>query len=144
MKRMSRTSHCLVPFALGATGLFALFLTGCSKQQEAAKPVDPSSPASYMKDPAFRAKLDASVKERKALTGTRVKLVEQMKAKVDEAKRRLGTSDEKLVKAELEKDPEWKSLYARCEEATTALREQSRKTQATVRERIAPKKPISK
>ena len=136
----SSTGRFLVPAVLGAAGLSVLFLAGCGKSEAP----DPSSPASYMKDTAFRGKLDELRAEQRDLLRARERVVAEMKAKVDAAKARLKTDDEKLVKAELEKDPEWQSLYKRCVDANTALDEQRRKTLGEVRGRIAPKKPISK
>ena len=97
-----------------------------------------------MKDTAFRGKLDELRAEQRDLLQARERVVAEMKAKVDAAKARLKTDDEKLVKAELEKDPEWQSLYKRCVDANTALDEQRRRTLGEVRGRILPKKPISK
>lgn len=135
------TGHFLVPAALGAAGFAVLFLAGCGKSEA---PVDASSPASYMKDEAFLGELGALRAEQGELVEARERIVTQMKAKVDAAKARLKTDDEKLVKAELEKDPEWQSLYKRCVDANTALDEQRRRTLGAVRGRILPKKPISK
>ena len=137
----SSTGRFLVPAALGAAGFAVLFLAGGGKDEA---PVDASSPASYMKDTAFRGKLDELRAEQRDLLRARERVVAEMKAKVDAAKSRLKTDDEKLVKAELEKDPEWQSLYKRCVDANTALDEQRRRTLGEVRGRIAPKKPISK
>ena len=141
MTLKTRTSLFLVPIVFCTMGMMTLFFAGCSREE--AKPVaaeDSSSPAVYMKDTAFRGELKKLQSEREDLMAVRGKIVEQMKAKVDAAKARLKTSDEKLVKAELEKDPEWRSLHARCVDLNTVIAEQRRKTMDTVRERIAPKK----
>ena len=142
MTLTKRTSLFLVPFAFGAIGIGAFVFAGCSREE--AKPSSDSSPASYMKDKSFRGELAKLKAERHELTGVREAIVEKMKAKVDAAKARLKTDDEKLVKAELEKDPEWRSLYARCVDANTAIAEQRRKTMGVVREKIAPKKVPTK
>lgn len=123
-------------------GLALIFLAGCRKEEAVAP--DSSSPASYMNDQAFRDELKERRVERNGLLKKRAAIVEQMKAKVDAAKAKLKTDDEKLVKAELEKDPEWQSLHRRCVDLNTAIDEQRQKTMGVVRERIAPAKAISK
>ena len=134
------TSINLVPVALAATGLALLFLAGCRKEEPTP---DPASPATYMNDQAFRDELKERRVERNGLLKMRAAIVEQMKAKVDAVKAALKTDDEKLVKAELEKDPEWQSLHRRCVDLNTAIDEQRQKTLGVVRERIAPAKSRS-
>ena len=135
------TSKNLVPVALAVTGLALLFLAGCRKEEPSSERM---SAAAGAKGEAVRGKLTELRGERNDLLARRAKVVAEMKAKVDAAKARLKTDDEKLVKAELEKDPEWQSLYKRCVDANTALDEQRRKTLGEVRGRITPKQPISK
>lgn len=119
---------------LAMAGL-CLVLAGCRKEE--AKP-SPSSPKSYMKDPAFRKDLKEARLARNRLEATRGKIVAQMTAKIEAAKARLGAAaDEAALKRELEKDPEWKSLYARCEDLNTAIGEARQKSLKTVRERIS-------
>ena len=141
MNMKKRTSLFLVPFVLCTMGAWALFFAGCSREEA---PVSPSpsaaKPASaMMDDPAFRAKLADLRAERSEVVKARHKVVEQMKAKVDAAKARLKTDDEKLVKAELEKDPEWISLCKRCTDANEALDEQRQKALGAVREKMTEK-----
>ena len=131
------TSINLVPVALVATGLALLFLAGCRKEEPMP---DAASPASYMNDQAFRDELKERRAERNGLLKMRAAIVEQMKAKVDAAKAKLRTDDEKLVKAELEKDSEWQSLHRRCVDLNTAIDEQRRETLGVVREKLAPEK----
>ena len=59
-----------------------------------------------------------------------------MQAKIAAAKERLATEDEAVLKAELEKDPEWNSLYKRVEDLNTALEDERKRAEAVVRNRI--------
>ena len=136
------TSQNLVPVMLCMTGLCLLFVAGCRKSEE--KAVDPSSPESYMNDPAFRQKLSADRQERQRLLSARAQIVSQMKAMIDAKKRELGTDDLSKVKAELEKEPTWQDLCKQCEEATEKVEASRKATLNTVRARITPKEPISK
>ena len=139
MTLKKRTSLFLVPFALCAIGIGAFVFAGCSREEPKSSP-EKAAPSGSVGDPAFLGELKKLRVERQKLAATRQQLVEQMKAKVDAAKARLKTDDEKLVKAELEKDPEWRSLYDRCVDANTAIDEQRRKAGDVVREKIASKK----
>lgn len=134
-------------------GILAALLAaaaGCSRDEGAAAQggaaVPPSSPESYMKDKAFRAKLDGQVAKRGELARARGKVVEQMTEMI-EAKRKelgiagepgsaLGAEDEAKLKAALEKDPAWNELHRRCEDANAAIAENRRETMAAVRERL--------
>lgn len=137
------TRFLLVPFAACAMGALSLILQGCDRTPEPSSPA--SAPAAKSElDKQLDAKLEALGVERKALLRARETVVDQMKAKVDAAKARLKTDDPKLLKAELEKDPEWKSLYERCTDAQTALGEQRKKTADVVREKLTAGKKISK
>ena len=55
-------------------------------------------------------------------------------------KRELGTDDEATLRAALEKDPTWRDLYARCQDANAAIGENRRDTMAVVRERLTKTK----
>ena len=118
-------------------GLVMLFPAGCRKEEPSS---ERTSAAAGAKGEAVRGKLTELRGVRNDLLARRAKVVEQMKAKVDAAKAALKTEDEKLVKAALEKDPEWVSLHARCVDLNTALDEQRQKTMGVVREAIAPEK----
>ena len=63
-------------------------------------------------------------------------MVEMIEAK----KKELGTDDEAALKAALEKDPAWRELYARCQDANAAIGENRRETMAVVRERLTKTK----
>lgn len=96
-----------------------------------------------MKDPVFRKVLVERSEGRKELLKTRMIVVEKMKAMIDAKKAELKTDDLERVRVELEKDPEWRSLYKRCLDANQALEEQRKGTLGVVRERIAPdRKPV--
>ena len=121
-----------------AAALAAAALAGCSRDEGAGRgAVSPGSPESYMKDGAFRAKLDAQTAERARLAGARATIVERMVEMVEAKKRELGTGDEAKLKAALEKDPAWNELYRRCQDADAAIGENRGKTISIVRERLA-------
>ena len=131
---MKRTSLFLVPFALCAMGISAFIFAGCSRE---AEPVStPSAASSSAADGAFRDQLKGLRAERTAALAARDTVTAQMKAKVEAVKAKLKTDDEKLIKAELEKDPEWQSLYKRCTDANAAVEEQRQKTLKAVREKL--------
>ena len=133
----------LVPFALCALGFVQLVLTGCKREPE--KPVPPPhTPESYMNDPAFTGKLAAERKEQARLERERNAIALQMKAMVEAMRERLKTDDLKKVRAELEKDPKWVDLHARCTNANAKCVAHRRATLEGVRRRLAPPKPISK
>lgn len=132
-----------MPFAVCAIGTLALILQGCDRTPAPPSPA-PAPAAKTARDAQLDAKLEALGVERKALLRARETVVDQMKAKIDAARAKLKTDDPKLLKAELEKDPEWKSLYERCTDAQTALGEQRKKTADVVREKLTAGNKISK
>lgn len=145
MTEKTRTGRKHVPLMLCMMGACLLFFAGCGKDEKAAeKAVDPSSPESYMNDPAFRQKLSADRKERQRLLGSRAAIVGQMKAMIDAKKRELQTNDLAAVKAVLDKDPAWQELTRKCEEANAQVEASRQATLKTVRARITPQEPISK
>jgi len=112
---------------------------GCSRDEGVAAPAEPSSPAapeSYMKDKAFRAKLDEQTAKRGDLAKARNAVVAKMTEMIEAKKRELKTDDEAKLKAELAKDPAWNELYKRCQDANAAIGENRRDTMAVVRERL--------
>lgn len=141
MKRS--TSLFLVPVALCAIGLFGLVFTGCEKKPEAPQE-PPSSPASYMNDPEFRGKLAAERKEHVKLVREGNAIAEKMKAKINALREKLKTDDESVLKAELEKDPEWNELYVQRTNAVAKVEAHRKAKLGIVRERLAPQKKISK
>lgn len=145
MAKTDRTGLGLVPVMLCVTGLFALCFQGCERVQPAPEPPR-ESPASYMNDAAFRTNLVERREAREELGRIHAKLARQMKAMVDAKFRELKIDnptegDVARVKAELEKDPEWNSLYARCKDAAEAITDNRRGALRAVRERIAPRRP---
>ena len=104
-----------------------LFLAGCRKEE--AKPETPaSSPASYMKDKAFRQGLKAARKDRAELTEAWERVGREMRA-IETAKGEAAKDDS-----------EWLSLKARRDDLEQAIRENRAKALKAVRERISPKK----
>lgn len=97
-----------------------------------------------MNDPVFRGKLADARKEQLKLVRERNAIAERMKAKIEAMKAKLKTDDPSKLKAELEKDPEWNDLHKQCTEANAKVTAQREKTLGTVRERLTPKKPVSK
>lgn len=123
-----------------AMAVACLVFAGCRKEEK----VDPSSPESYMKDAAFRQKLSAERKARQELLSARAHVVSEMKAMIDAKKKELNTTDLAKVKEELDKDPAWQALYSKCTNANAKVDAHRAAQLKTVRERLAPKKPISK
>ena len=111
-------------------------LAGCSREGEKKADVSPAAPESYMKDKAFRSRLDGQVAKRGELAKARNAVVERMVEMVEAKKRELGTDDAEALRAALEKDPEWRDLHARCQDANAAIGENRRETMAVVRERL--------
>ena len=135
-------------------GILAALLAvsaGCSRDEGApaqgGAAVPPSSPESYMKDKAFRAKLDGQTAKRGELAAARSAVVAQMTEMIEAKRKALGIAgkpgsalspgDEAKLKAALEKDPAWNELYKRCQDANAAIAENRRDTMAAVRERLA-------
>ena len=117
---------------------------GCSRDDKApagdGAAVSPAAPESYMKDEAFRGRLDGQVAKRSDLAKARNAVVALMAEMIEAKKKELGTADEATLKAALEKDPEWRDLYARCQDANAAIGENRRDTMAVVRERLTKTK----
>lgn len=97
-----------------------------------------------MNDPVFRKRLTDSRKERESYTVSRTKLVREMEKMIEAKKAELPGADDAAVKAELEKDAAWIDLTKRVNDLTAAIDENQRKALGVVRERLAPKKGISK
>lgn len=134
----------MLNIALRQIGLFAAAAAlaaavGCTREAEKPAAAVPGAP--FMKDPAFRAKLDGQSKERSALVAARGRVVARMEEMIEAKKRALGTADEAKLRAELEKDPEWNELHRRCEDANTAIKEQRRRTAAAVCEHMTKAAP---
>lgn len=142
MIKTRRTSFSLVPFALCAMGIVAFIFAGCSKETPPAPP--PHTPASYMNDEVFRGKLSADRVEHQKLVRARNEIARKMKSKIEAMKVRLGTGDVKKLQAELEKDPEWNDLHKQCTEANEKIAAQRQGTLNAVKERLTPKKAVSK
>ena len=139
----SRTRTKLVPFALCAMGALALVSTGCRKEEK--KPETPApSPTSYVHDKKFMGSLAAARAEQSRLIKSRNEIARKMVSMIEAKKAEMKTDDLKAVRAELEKDAAWRELHAACTNANAQVMGQRREFLGKVRERIAPKKDISK
>lgn len=90
-----------------------------------------------MDDPVFRQALKEKRDERVELASARNIVVKKMTAMIEAKKAELKTDDLAKVKAALEKDPEWQSLYKRCLDANQAIKEKRRESMNMVREKIS-------
>ena len=124
-------------FALCVMGVVVLFFAGCDKRSDEAA-VPSSSPESYMNDKAFRSKLDSMRKEREGLAQVRVKLIKELKAKVDAVRVKNPKADDAALKALLAKDAEYVSLEKRVADLGTAIEENRLQATKIVGRRIAP------
>ena len=91
-------AECRVKRVCVKTAFLAALLAamaGCSREAE----VSPAAPEGYMKDKAFRAKLDGQVEKRGELAAARNGIVAQMTEMSEAKKRELGTDDEAKLKA---------------------------------------------
>lgn len=135
------TSKNLVAIAVAAIVCLVVVFYGCSRKNGPApegenKPAAEGDVVSRLEDPQYRAALDERLDAQKELTKLRYRLVTEMQNKIAAAKERLATEDEAVLKAELEKDPEWNSLYKRVEDLNTALEDERKRAEAVVRNRI--------
>ena len=134
MVKTRSASKCFVPIAFGAMGVLAFIFAGCERHEAPSA----QAPESYMKDPVFRSALKEKRVERNSLAKVRDTLVEKMTAMIEAKKAELKTDDLEKVKAELEKDLEWKSLYQRCLDVNQAIEDNQKKTMGIVKRRLAP------
>ena len=122
----------LVPFALAAIGPGLLFLAGCRKEQEAAKPaLPPNAPAVYMNDPAFRQQLSEKRQALLAIVAERQPLVDRMQEQVKSNREDLAV---------LQQIPEWNELHKRVVALNEKYEALKREQLAVVRDRLAPKR----
>ena len=111
-----------------------LFLAGCRKEEKAPE-IPASEPASYMNDPAFRKQLADKRNELQAIVNERNPLVKRMEELIKEHGQDL---------AALQKIPEWNDLHRKVVELNAKYEEVRARQLKVVRERLAPKKDISK
>lgn len=112
---------------LVATLLLGCILIGCDKG-DSVPPVDPASPASYMKDTNFMAKVDAREAKGNALRARHMKLREEIEA----------------LKAKEPASPKLAALEKELSELQAAFQANRQEMLAIVRERITPKAPQKK
>ena len=124
---MDRTRLKLVPFALCAMGMVAVFFAGCRKDEKPEVPA--SSPEVYMKDTNFLNQVDAKRKELAAIVRERAPLVARMEALVK-------AHGEDL--AALQKLDEWNDLHKKVVELNAKYEEVRARQLKIVGERIAP------
>ena len=137
---MKRASSYLVPFTLGATGLVLLCLVGCDGRKDSAPAnASPAAVESRMADPVYRQNLEDQLAERNQLSAIRGRLVEKMEAMIEAQRKSLPMADDAALKAALEKDPEWRSLYAKVVDVNVALEDNRKKSLQVVRDRIKGK-----
>ena len=127
MKVSMRTK--LVPLVLCTTGVVALFFAGCRKEKEPELPA--SSPAVYMKDPAFRKQVEEKRKELQAIVKERKPLADRMQELVKQHGENL---------AALQKIPEWNDLHKKVVELNKKYEEVRARQLKIVRDRLAPVK----
>ena len=119
-------------------GLVTLYFAGCRKgeEQQEQPPEPPShSPAVYMKDTNFLNQVAAKKKELQAILKERKPLADRMQQLVKE-------HGEDLSK--LQKIDEWNELHKKIVALNAKYEEVRARQLRIVRERIAPKKEISK
>ncbi len=136
---MKCASSYLVPCAFGVAGLVLLCLVGCGERaaSEPAAEASPKTAAQHrMEDPVYRKQLDGQLAARNELASVRGRLVAQMEAMVAAARKAQPGADDAAIKAALEKDPAWRSLYARVLDVNAALEDNRKQSQEIVRNRL--------
>ena len=138
---IKRASSYLVPVTVGATGLVLLCLAGCGERgvPAAAESAPQAAAAHRMEDPVYRRQLEDQIAERNRLSAIRGRLVEKMESMIEAQRRALPAADEAALKAALERDPEWRSLYARVVDVNAALEDNQKKSLQVVRNRLSGK-----
>lgn len=116
-------SRYLVAFTLCVSVSALVFLGGCGRDEA---PEVPSAPApkekyDYTKDPKFHALMKEGREATQELARTKAKLQAQMKKMVDAMRAQMKGATDAAVKAALEKDAEWNSLYKRMADVNAAL-----------------------
>ena len=107
--------------------MIVLCLAGCRKEEKAPE-IPASSPASYMKDPAFMKQVSDKRKELQAIVNERNPLVERMEALIKEHGQDL---------AALQKIPEWNDLHKKVVELNAKYEAVRARQLKIVRERIS-------
>lgn len=113
--------------ALFAAVALCWYVAGCERREEKPLPeVYPAEGHAYMKDPEFKARLEAQDKERNGILGEREKLIDEFAA----LEKRAGS------RAAAEKLPEWKQLEARAQACGRAFESNRWHTAEMLRERM--------
>lgn len=121
--------------------LTAAVLTGCSREEQPepapAAETGGGNMVERMSDPVYRAQLKAHADKRDSLMAQYAKLTGRMRELLAAKQAELGTDDEAALKAAMEADPEWSSLYQRCIDLDVAIGDEQRRARETVRQRIS-------
>lgn len=126
---------------LCAAGCFTLIFQGCEKRSgETTATQEASTPS--LCDPKLLKSLEETRQARNGLAGVRNRIVARMEAMIEAKKIELKTDDLAKIKVELEKDPEWNSLYKRCVDANTAIEENLRTAQKKVAAHMRAPAPV--
>jgi len=119
-------------------GFVVCFLSGCRRDEKA---VGAESVDAARQNAVLLEKLESIREDRNDLAKSRNIVVKKMTAMIEAKLKARGIekpteSDLAAIKAELEKEPEWQSLYRRCVDVNTAINENLRKSQGTVRQSV--------
>lgn len=120
--------------------LTAAVVAGCTKEAEPETAAEKQAPAAVdnrMQDEAYVGALQASAAKRDSLVGTRIKVLEEMKAKFAAKQAEMAGADEQTVMAALEADPEWISLEKRSNDLNQAVEDEQRRARELIRQRIS-------
>ena len=122
------TSKFLVLSCVVMMALPVLFILGCDRGDSGASsvPAEPSRRGAGRSSPeetlaACSNRIDECRVENRRLLAKRETLVASMERMVDAMREKMPGADDAAVKAELEKDPEWNSLYRRVESLGKAV-----------------------
>ena len=134
MKTMKNTRIMLI------AALTAAVVAGCTKEAEPETAAEKQAPAAVdnrAQDKAYVRALQASAAKRDSLVGTRIKVLEEMKAKFAAKQAEMAGADEQAVMAALEADPEWISLEKRSNDLNQAVEDEQRRARELIRQRIS-------
>lgn len=117
------------PQALVAAIALTCLVAGCGKEEEEKKPLPEVYPAeghAYMKDPAFKAKLEGQDARRRSLLGEREKILEGFA----ELEKKAGSREA------AQKTPEWAALETRMKACAAAYQTNHSESAAMMRARM--------
>ena len=130
------TSRYLVPIVLGAVGVGVVCLLCFRGWDKGGEPDGAAAQAALAE--ARRAEFADKLRERRErrveIARTRHAVADQMKAMVDAMRAKMPGADDEAVKAALEKEAEWMSLYRRIVDLEAANADNRRRTAEVLRE----------